>query len=170
MTVTTTSNSARTFDSIATANATTTTLSITGIPQTYTDLRLIINAKYTSAPNPLNMTINGSTGQYNQQEYKATNYMSVSSGANSYIGFANYWIRPSFDNQDDGTHIIDFIDYTSVSLYKSAFWQGGSANGAGIGQYTWLNTSAITSITVTSAYMNISAEPFSMSLYGIKGA
>lgn len=173
MTVTTTSNSARTYDSIATVSTGSgvTTLSLTSIPQTYTDLRLVINARYTSAPNGMTMQLNSTGGSgYNQQNLYLQNYMAVNYGGLSYLGNNQYWQRPAFDNQNDGVHIIDFINYTSTSLAKTAWWQQGSGNGVGSGQYTWQSTAAITTISVTSSTMQPLTNPFSMSLYGIKAA
>jgi len=71
-----------------------------------------------------------------------------------------------------GTAIIDILDYTNTSKYKTVRSLGGyDANGSGYIMFDsglWLDTSAITSIKLAPS-PNSFAQYSSFALYGIKG-
>jgi len=74
-----------------------------------------------------------------------------------------------------GILIIDIPDYVSANKYKTVTAIGGTENasaGTGMTSYNsglWNNTSAITSLTIFSAYANMLANS-RIGLYGLKGA
>jgi len=73
-----------------------------------------------------------------------------------------------------GVMILDIIDYTSTSKYKTLrMISGGNVNGTGsvisLDSALWQSTSAITSLTIR-ADSTAFASGTTISLYGIKGA
>jgi hypothetical protein len=71
-----------------------------------------------------------------------------------------------------GTFITDILDYANTSKYTTTrSLAGGDANGSGrlmLQSNLWLNTAAITSITLTNSSGNNWAQYSSFALYGIK--
>jgi hypothetical protein len=72
-----------------------------------------------------------------------------------------------------GTFVTDILDYANTSKNKvTRSLAGGDANGSGrvmLQSNLWLNTGAITSITLTNGSGNNWAQYSSFALYGIKG-
>jgi len=71
-----------------------------------------------------------------------------------------------------GVMILDIIDYTSTSKYKTLrMVSGGDVNGTGgvvsLDSALWLSTSAITSLTIKADYTAF-ASGTTFALYGIK--
>jgi hypothetical protein len=72
-----------------------------------------------------------------------------------------------------GTFVTDILDYSNTSKYKTTrSLAGGDANGSGrlmLQSSLWMNTAAITSITLTNGSGNNFVQYSSFALYGIKG-
>ena len=170
------------FESIATASGTGSagTIVFNSIPSTYKSLQLRILARDTttsSATNNLKIQFNGDTGA-NYIGYHTLSGNGSAASANGY-GATNYAYFLSVIAGSDasntttyGTAIVDIIDYTNTSKYKTLRNFGGfDRNGSGysvLGSAAWMSTSAINSITLTpdsTAY----ATGSTFALYGIKG-
>jgi hypothetical protein len=161
------------YQSIATTTAgtSTTTLSFTSIPSTFSHLQIRISGGNGSGQN-VRMQFNSDTGlNYMTHRLSANNGTSVSSGVTG----------PSWDfinlagnaglNQNSPS-IVDILDYTSTSKNKTVrALTGWDNNGSGYIDYNsglWFATpAAITRIdlTQTSNWANGSTA----ALYGIKG-
>lgn len=164
-----------------TISSTVSSITFSAIPNTYRDLRLISSTKSNTSGNfnqGILLTFNGDTGSnYNQQVMAGENAagmdMSESNGrANVYILGAG----ASNDQNAANRSIVDvYIAQYAGSKKKSLIsynWSGGNDSG-GSGEYNyvriltgdWLNTAAISSITLTSVSGSFTAG--NMSLYGI---
>lgn len=164
------------FESIATATGTgsTTTLSFTSIPSTYTHLQ-IRGINNDASGYFIQLQFNSDTGnnytihQLYGNGTSATSYGSASAGAYIYGGVGGYggsaYAAPA---------IIDILDYASTSKNKTArMMTGFDSNGAYTGYIqfnsgVWLSTSAITRIDLKLTGNFSTTATFA--LYGIKGA
>lgn len=165
-----------------TLSGTTASVTFSSIPSTYTDLVLVINAlAYFGSNTYVNgkIQVNSDTGS----NYSATNLYGTGSVAGSnrtsnQTALANpFFILPanSTDNSIRGTAVIQFMDYSNATTYKTMLARssvtGTTAGGevqadAGL----WRSTSAINSITIAN---NDSATGFvagTFRLYGIEAA
>ena len=164
-----------TFEPIATVNlATVSTTTFSAIPQTYTDLRLVVtaNASSTSLVLP-KLRFNADAGA----NYSYTYWGGSSGGgmAGSVGGTDDQWSGAAGYVPTNDTSLClftyDIMSYSSSNVKKSGTYNQSMINTLGryVFRYagSWNNTAAITSITVnlTSVVGKGTA-----TLYGIKGA
>ena len=150
-----------------TLGSATNTVSFNSIPQTYTDLVLVINGKTSySAQDAAYVYYNGDTTYTN---YSITRLYGNGSSAASDRYNAPYaiWMGNAF-----GTAIVNVQNYSNTTTYKTTLARSGALGGAGITGATvglWRNTAAITSITIydTSENWQIGSQ---FTLYGISSA
>lgn len=171
------------FESIATVtvgSGGSSSITFSSIPSTYQHLQIRSFAKIGANANDFSNIVyqfNSDTGANytlhtlrgngsNAQVYSATGTPAVYSNPAapaSPSAYANMF----------GTAILDILDYSNTNKYKTTrSLQGFETNGgygyAGITSGVWLNTAAITSITITPDY-NSWTQYSSFALYGIKG-
>lgn len=148
----------------------TSTLTFSSIPQTYTDLNLVISAQTSASGHTVWYRFNGlttsvysgitmgfSTATYSQY------YGAISSGILAYSNNGFTTARMSIDT--------DIFNYTDTTAYKSLVTQAGQGNGeieqtAG----TFLDTGAITSFTIYASGGPNFESGSVFSLYGIRKA
>lgn len=131
-------------------SAAVTTISFTGIPGTYKDLRLIINARCSTNSSPiLALNLNSDTGG-NYDYLRSNKFGSAAAGTATYFDVGD--TTSSSDNRFT-EHLIDLTNYTS-SFHKNM--SGRSTGTFGVGNITnqtlngwWANTAAITRIDLT---------------------
>jgi len=165
------------FESIATATGTGSsgTITFSSIPSTYKHLQIRWLAKDTLAGTSqeyFNMTFNSDTGaNYSVHRLQGNGTAAAATG---YANRSSCWIgqyASASPASTFGVGIIDIIDYANTSKYKTTRSIGGvDSNGAGIitmNSGAWLNTAAITTITLAAASVWDSSTSFA--LYGIKG-
>lgn len=172
------------YDSIATAtvsNGTTTTLTFTSIPATYTHLQLryIIRTDRTDAPqDAIGMRFNSDTGvNYYRHRFEAEDTGSVSAGHNTGTD-AQYHLMgatATCTSNVFASGVVDIIDYANTSKYKTTKSLGGVMNSAtqnwmGFQSSLWVNTSAINRIDLKVNYGTYYITGSTVALYGIKGA
>lgn len=168
---------AATYEPIATTTLSSTASSYTfsSIPNTYTDLVLVVDALMTSDAGVqvrLNGEASNNTNHSRTYMVGATNYGATSGRDNN-----DSWIGMSFWGASSGRRIIcrlNFMNYSNTTTYKPVLIrqdnpQGLSAGNndtvAQIGMYR--STSAITSIAVLSGTFGVGS---TFTLYGIKEA
>jgi hypothetical protein len=161
---------------IATINASGSTSSVTfsSIPQTFTHLQLRGTAQSTGGGNTYCvLSFNGDTtsSHYNDHYLTGTGSTVVSGadvGTVPGMAYNNITYTTSF-----GAQITDLLDYTNTNKYKTMrSITGYDANGSGqvnLHSGLWLSTSAITSLTLSVASGNF-ASGSTFQLYGIKTA
>jgi hypothetical protein len=164
---------ATTYEKIAstTLGSSSATVTLSSIPATYTDLRLVFVPLGTSTQN-MSMTINGDTGA----NYSWTNLRgdgggtvySARAGSQSNI---NLTYGTSITTTNPNLYEIDIFSYAGstykTSLNKYSADKNGSGN-LGVQAILWSSTSAITSVTFT-ATTNFAANTI-LTIYGIKAA
>jgi hypothetical protein len=166
------------FESIATATGNGSAFEITfsSIPSTYQHLQIRCIANASNVNTAMNMRINGDTGS----NYTRHRLIGDGSSANA-AGSTTLTEIPALGNaglpttnSTYGVFIWDILDYTNTNKYKTVrYLSGQDSNGSGgvdLGSGLWLNTNAITSITLKSndsggVYNTAST----FALYGIKG-
>jgi len=160
-----------TYEPIATTTLGSAQASITfsSIPQTYTDLVLVINA-ISNGNDAMIYQLNGDTN--------GANYKQVTSGGSG-DGTSGFSFRQDLNTFGGvfstyrNCYILNFPRYTSTATYHQMIGHGGVPRDT-VRAYasTWFNTAAITSITVAS----FSTPSYTLSsgsiatLYGIKAA
>ena len=169
-----------TYEPIAsyTSNGTQNPISFQSIPQTYTDLVVVINGRATgtSAEDTTLSYINSNTGTNN---YSNTNFYTNGSSIISnratnqvYFGFGTHPGGTATANIF-GTEILHFLNYTNSTTFKTVLTQSSSdLNGSGSTFTTanlWRQTAAINRIDlyVSGPYWESGS---TLTLYGIKAA
>ena len=172
------------YESIATATGTGSsgTITFSSIASTYKHLQIRINGIITSPSNCLRVRFNGDTAS----NYPYHQLITTSNGASmlvSSVGSSATTAMPIFPTSAAMTStypdvaIIDVIDYASSTKNKTLKAFSGSSDNDTIGNTydsvnlvsgLWLNTAAITSITVFLDSGSF-ATTASLALYGIRG-
>jgi len=162
------------FESIATATPTGTSVTFSSIPSTYQHLQLRFRV-WSNDFSVVGMRFNSDTGSnYAFHFLRGGGASTLAEGyanSNRIDLHAGQSINQNNDTMSVG--IVDIHDYASTTKNKTSrtLW-GKDNNGSGVillGSGLWMNTSAITSITLfldTGSYQS----PATISLYGIKGA
>jgi len=165
---------ASTYEPIATTTLSSAASSIdfTSIPNTYTDLKIILVGKYTDAGEQLSMRFNGITTTTYSRTYLSGNGTAASSGQNSTA--SSIYLSPGA-----GTGAANELSFTNIDIFsyagstyktilasdsKDSNGSGWQANYVGL----WRSTSAITSVKLYPA--NTFASGTIATLYGIKAA
>ena len=172
------------YDSIATVTVGSggvANVEFTSIPSTYTDLQIRAIARDASAFNDsygAKLKINSDTGNNYASHYILGN------GATVVAGSQGTSITPPNCVQTAGggmsanifsAIIIDFLDYKNTNKYKTIRVLTGvepnstSGDGVGLQSALWMNTNAISTITITSDSGSNWAQYTKFALYGIKG-
>lgn len=174
------------FDSIATvtaaSNGSSTTLTFSDIPQTYKHLQIRGIARATAAGSA---TI-GLIAQFNSDS--GTNYtsshvvygngtsaLSAASGTSQTSIVVSNYPYGGATTSSFGVVVIDILDYADTNKYKTVRalggYDGNDSNGIVVLRSgAWMNTNAITSITLDRGIGTNFAQYTTFALYGIKGA
>lgn len=159
-----------TYEPIATSSPTGNTVTLSSIPQTYTDLRLVVNGSSTTSTS-IFVKFNGDTGtNYHVQGQQAVGAgaPTVASASAAYLSGAFADWNPTYSN----TYILDIFNYTTSSKTKSGMWSYTSAESSGryhsSGGFMWNNTSSgINSIQVYLANASYSFSNTTITIFGI---
>lgn len=179
------------YESIATATGTGSSGEIvfSSIPSTFKHLQIRFIAKDTWTTDAdvgdILIRFNSDTGSnYSRHSLTGNGTTAAAAGSASQNGV---YIRRCLPTNKStlanmmGVGIVDVLDYTSTVINKTArAISGTDTNGttlSGVGNdgialssSVWLSTSAITSVTIRSAYSNAFTTSTSVALYGIKEA
>lgn len=143
----------------------------TSIPQTYTDLVIIITAQLNSGFTNFIMTYNGDTGANYSTQFFRTGY-ATTDGAR--IASANNCQLDSYAQVYAGgmrVSRVDIYQYANTNVYKCSQSISGSP---GYGNeniaHQWRNYNAISSIAITVGGGNTLLAGSTIAMYGIKGA
>lgn len=152
----------------ATTGSGATSVTLSSIPATYTDLVLIMNGTASSATN-VYVRFNGDTGANYSSTMIAGNGSSATSGRNSndtsiqaFFGF--------YDTTVANT-IMQVMNYANTTTNKTALARYSyTTNEARAAVGLWRNTAAITSITLLTSNTATFPSSTTFTLYGIKAA
>jgi hypothetical protein len=163
-----------TYEPIATNTLSTAATSITfsSIPATYTDLRLVFVPLANTLTLDAKMTFNGTSTGYSATQTAllgdGATASSAVTGTTSQIYINSLSISLTIPNLST----VDIFSYAGSTYKTSLLAFNEDRNGSGTVQRqvsTWLNTAAITSITITVSRDNFKAGTIA-TLYGIKAA
>ena len=150
----------------------TATITFSNIPNTYKHLQIRYIAAGTATP-IVYIRFNSDSGANYVRHRLQGNGTAAQASANTgdtavtMFGSAGLPAASTF-----GAAVVDILDYANVYKYKTVrALDGVDTNGAGTIEFMsslWMNTAAITSITITLNSGNI-AQNSRFSLYGIKG-
>jgi hypothetical protein len=174
------------YESIATANGTgsSTTITFSSIPSTYKHLQIRGILKNTSSgqfDDPTWITFNADTGSnYSYHSLYGTGTVATALSGVSQNNIVSKGTPSGSSGSNKGFcgTIVDILDYTDTNKYKTLRWlqgfdnngQGSSNNGEGSINLTsgnWRSTSAITSISFIGSSFNWTTDA-TLTLYGIK--
>jgi hypothetical protein len=175
---------AKTYEPISTNTLGTATATVTfsSIPQTYTDLVLVISSAttHTSATFPY-MRFNSDSGtNYSYTELTGTGSVTGSTrGTNQSLA----WLAPEYGSISttvgENTSIANIMNYSNATTYKTFLNRIGRASSAldyqGVETTVglWRNTASITSILIANRRSGVDynfAAGSTFTLYGIKAA
>jgi hypothetical protein len=170
------------FESIATASATGASVTFSSIPSTYKHLQIRSRYRDTSTSTgqvaPLYVAFNGDTG--NNYAYRTVGAASSTATISTSFVASTSWMRISFAGICAyntaglyGASIIDILSYSSSTINKTIRYMAGgdingtsTGNGAAMGSGLWINTNAVTSITIYAGNGGF-ASGSTIALYGI---
>jgi hypothetical protein len=161
------------FDSIATTTVGaggSSSITFSSIPSTYTHLQ-IRGIVRTGSDQSVLVTFNSSGSTYKNHYLEGTGTSAIA-GAETNSGIALYAVSVSMANTFSG-FVWDILDYTDTNKNKVLrALNGFDKNGTGyidLDSGLWVNTSAITSITVAPTGGTTFQQYSHFALYGIKG-
>ena len=160
-----------TYEPIATTTSTgTTTITMSSIPSTYTDLVLIISGQINGN---VYYKINGDTSSNFSQTVVLGNGSSAISARQSNRSDGIY-LGDNISSPmatDSSNAIIQFMNYSNTTTNKTSIFRVNNASAgtqAGVG--LWRSTSAINQVSITSSSANGILNGTTFTLYGIKAA
>ena len=165
-----------TFDFIATATPTSAAFSFTSIPQNYTDLVLMVNARVTSAWDIVAMQPLGSPSGYSGTYIEGSG--NTGGFGTSEISFRMGYIPGTSQSNVWSADQVNIFNYASTTRFKTVYSTSRYPNVQGSQQGfstqwkvgLWQNTSAITSLTIGTANGGSFASGTNITLYGIAKA
>jgi hypothetical protein len=165
-----------TYEPIATTTLGSSAASITlsSIPETYTDLRLVCTALSATGGDTLSCYFNGTTGT---TLYSWTRLVGTgTSGTTANQTDSDVLLIGATSGQSSTTipilSTVDIMNYAGSTFKTSLITDSSDRNGDGrVARYVglWRNTSAITSIVIKGTSYNLAAGTIA-TLYGIKAA
>lgn len=165
-----------TYEPIATTtlSSSSSLITFTSIPQTYTDLQVVFNGKAPSASSGFSMYFNNDNTLNYSGNMIAGLGTSVSSAtystsAGGYAIYGNNWT--SLDATYPGTCIFDIFSYTNAKRKSCLIKYSNDLNGSGsieISSGMWLSTAAINRIDLLAGFSFASGT--TATIYGIKAA
>lgn len=175
MGVTTSSTSAATYVPIQSqtlANNTTSTVTFSSIPATYTDLILIYNGSMVSGgASTFHYQFNSDTGS----NYSITRISGSGSSATSDRYTSQTNLNPDVNFYNNSTNIAQIMNYSNTTTYKTALFRNAeNYSSASIRQSVglWRSTSAINRIDIFTDNLSVCywTSGTTFTLYGIKAA
>jgi hypothetical protein len=151
-----------------TLSATTTSVTFSNIPSTFTDLVLVVNGSF-SAQDYLNLQFNGdTTTSYSDLPFRG-NGSAASAGAASSRAFI--WTNTEATTNSRFMCRSNIQNYANPNINKSVLSRGDSTTGyTAVNIGTWRKTEVITSIRVYALSGNNFNIGSTFTLYGIKAA
>jgi hypothetical protein len=161
----------KTYEPIAstTLSAGTASVTFSSIPQTYTDLILVVNTKIASLEDAHALVFNSDTAT----NYSNTGMLGTGTASASYR-------QPNIAKMDAGrvgtdwsTSIFNIMNYSNTTTFKTVLSRGNSTSSGsyvGLNVGMWRSTSAITSVLVKVYNDQTMLSGSTFTLYGIKAA
>ena len=146
-----------------------TSVTFSSIPQTYTDLVLIVNSKIATSEDAHALQFNSDTGG----NYSSTGIVGNGSSAFSYAGTNSVAVDGGRVGDAWCTSIFNIMNYANTTTYKSVLAKGSSTSTSsyvGLSASVWRSTAAISTILVKVYGGQTMSAGTTFVLYGIKAA
>lgn len=147
------------------------TVTFSSIPQTYTDLILIVSAAATSTNDPY-LRVNSDSGtNYSYTTLTGNGSTASSARATNQTTISINYFGSDSTTLGDNARVIQFLNYSNTTTYKTVLARGGRGNTDGLALMVnlWRSTAAISSIVYYPGTGSLlSGSTFT--LYGIKAA
>ena len=148
-----------------TGNGSASTITFSSIPQTFTDLVLVMNIFTTVNANEA-VQINGDTGSNYSSTWITGNGSTAASSRSTSNTALNIQANIFSTSTSPALHIMNFIDYSNSTTYKTVLTRSNRAEQAvELFVGLWRSTAAITSISIAAATPTTNA---TFKLYGIE--
>lgn len=147
------------IESQTTSGSSTTVITFSSIPQTFTDLVLIVNGTAVAGGPDLKYTLNSDTGS----NYARTVLYGTGSSAAVARDVNQTGTNTGYLGTSNTTNILNFPDYSNTTTYKNILARINAAIYLG----TWRSTAAISTITLTIVSSSY-ASGCTFKLYGIE--
>jgi hypothetical protein len=168
------------YESIATTTVSTSVSSITfsSIPATYTHLQLrwIARSDRAATQDFVDIRLNSDTGANYAVHLLYGDGAAASAAAyvsNTSVGLV-FMPGATATASVFGVGVMDILDYTNTNKYTTTRILGGAdINGSGrivLGSGVWMNTAAVTTLTIITDNASTYTQYSKFALYGIKGA
>lgn len=156
-----------------------TTITFSGIPNTYTHLQIRGIVACTVAgtdANGVTISLNGDTTNTNYYYHLlyGTGSAATAYASNTYAGLVTTGISPKTSQTNMfGALVCDILDYKNTNKYKTMRALNGvdlnnSSGSVALSSGLWMNTAAVTSVTLNITYLGDIAAKSSFALYGIR--
>lgn len=140
------------------------------IPQTYTDLKVVLSVRSTGAATSLDVAFNGSTASFTNRFLQGSGSAASSGTLARYAGLVTGTDQTASVFANCEIYIPNYSGSTNKSFSGDAVQENNATGSfAAIVANLWSNTAAITQITFTNTTGNL-AQYSSASLYGIKNS
>lgn len=162
--------STNTYVAIESRTLTTTTPSVTftSIPQTYTDLVLVVTGANTGSEQGIATQV-GNDSVDTGANYGVVYMLGSGTGTGSAGGFVNNTnITAGRMDGNPSVSIINYMNYSNTTTFKSVLSRGNNGTYAIMHEGTWRNTAAINTISVFNLSSVSFAAGCTFTLYGIK--
>ena len=168
------------YDSIATTTVGSggaSTITFSSIPATYQHLQLrwIARSERAAAQDFVDIRLNSDTGANYAAHLLYGDGATASAAAYVSNTSAGVIFMPASTATASvfGTGVMDILDYANTNKYKTTRILGGAdINGSGrsvLGSGVWMNTAAVTTLTIITDNASTYSQYSSFALYGIKG-
>jgi hypothetical protein len=173
------SAAATSFESIATVtvgSGGSSSISFTSISGTYAhlQLRIIANLSGSTTYDDSLLSFNSDTATNYAWHRVSGNGSTASANAGASVAQARVFPLGNDNSSAFNTAVIDILDYANTNKYKTIrSLYGYDANGVGevgLRSSLWMNTNAVTSITITPPSTRTFTQYSHFALYGIKSA
>jgi hypothetical protein len=153
-------------------------VTFSSIPATYTHLqiRYISRSSRADITDWIKITINSDTGNNYTYHYLRGNgeYANAGAIASNNCIFAGQSVAQTGGANMFGANVVDILDYANTNKYKTVrSLNGEDRNGAGfvyLESGVWMNTNAVSTLTLTCGSGGTWQQYSHFALYGIKGS
>ena len=159
------------IETVTASAGTASSIAFSSIPQTYTDLKLVLSGRSTIVDNAVSGAFNGSTSNFTNRILYGSGSSPVSNTpGNNTVCYLNLSSETASIFANSEIYIPNYTGSSNKSFYSDSAQENNATTSyqimlAGL----WSQTAAITSITLTIAAGNF-AQHTSASLYGIKNS
>ena len=167
--------STNSYASIATVlgNGSSSTITVSSIPSTFAHLQLRISTVTSSAGSGFFIRMNSDSGTNYSYHYLNGNGSVTGSGAVTSTNFISpFGVTYGTQTTSPTVSIIDILDYTNTNKNKTTRALSGMDNNGGgelqLFSGLWMNTAAITNLTLTTLSSTTYSTGSTFALYGIR--